>query len=204
MGLLVSAAEDERRKPDLVELVKLDPSLRLDIRYATTNNFIGRAVYKEPRAFLHRPAADALVRAHKALRGKGFGLVINDAYRPLSVVRIFWDETPMRYKPFVADPTRGSGHSRGCAVDLTLCDPKTGKQAAMPGGYDEWSERSASDYEGGTKESRRLRGLLCKAMEAEGFKRCALEWWHYTWKESDDFRDMDVPFSEIGKRSDDP
>ncbi len=184
-------------EPDLVELVKIDPLLRLDIRYATTNNFIGRAVYREPRAFLQRPAAEALRRVHKALREKGFGLVIYDAYRPWSVVKIFWDETPMRHKQFVADPGRGSGHSRGCAVDLTLCDAKTGKPAAMPGAYDEWSERSAIGYGGGTKESRRLRDLLRDEMESEGFFRCELEWWHYTWKDAGEYQNLDIPFSKL-------
>src|SRR5882757_3612856 len=114
------------RTPDLVELSKLDPTIKLDIRYATANNFLGRPVYKEARAFLQRPAAEALVRANKALRKKGYGLIIHDGYRPWSVTKIFWDATPDDKKIFVADPSQGSRHNRGCAVDLSLFDLKTG------------------------------------------------------------------------------
>lgn len=77
------------RKPDLVELIKLDRTIKLDIRYATSNNFLGRPVYTEARAFLQRPAAEAVVRANKALRKKGYGLIIHDGYRPWSVTKAF-------------------------------------------------------------------------------------------------------------------
>src|SRR5215813_4901562 len=114
------------RAPELVELVKLDQTIKLDIRYASSNNFLGRPVYTEARAFLQRPAADALVRANKALRNKGYGLLIHDGYRPWSVTKIFWDATPADKKQFVADPSQGSRHNRGCAVDLSMFDLKTG------------------------------------------------------------------------------
>jgi len=94
------------RKPDLVELVKLDRTIKLDIRYATSNNFLGRPVYKEARAFLQRPAAEALARANKALRKKGYGLIIHDGYRPWSVTKIFWDATPEDKKEFVSSLIR--------------------------------------------------------------------------------------------------
>src|SRR5712692_7967964 len=82
------------READLVELAKLDPTLRLDIRYATTNNFAGRVFYTEARALLQRPAAEALVRVNRALREKGWGLMIFDGYRPWAVTKAFWDATP--------------------------------------------------------------------------------------------------------------
>ncbi|HWP44824.1 MAG TPA: M15 family metallopeptidase, partial [Blastocatellia bacterium] len=115
------------REPDLVEIIKLDSTIRLDIRYATENNLAGRPVYKEARAFLQRPAAEALVRANRALRKKGYGIVVHDGYRPWQVTKLFWDITPEDKKQFVADPSQGSRHNRGCAVDLTLFDLKTGK-----------------------------------------------------------------------------
>src|ERR1700704_2725650 len=86
------------RQPDLVEVIKLDPTIKLDIRYATKNNFLGRRVYKEARAFLQRPAAEALVRVNQNLRKQGYGLVIFDGYRPWSVTKIFWDVTPQDKK----------------------------------------------------------------------------------------------------------
>ena len=187
------------RKPELVELKDLDPTLRLDIRYATSENFLGRAVYEEARAFLQRPAAEALVRANRALRRKGYGLVIHDGYRPWSVTKIFWDATPDDKKEFVADPAKGSRHNRGCAVDLSMFDLKTGKLVEMPSSYDEMSERSHINYRGGTDDSRRLRDMLRAAMEAEGFAVYEPEWWHYDYKDWKEYPILNISFSEIGK-----
>src|SRR6202000_1717354 len=142
------------RAPDLVELVKLDPMIKLDIRYATTNNFLGSAVYTRPRAFLQRPAAEALVRAQHELEASGYGLIIHDGYRPWYVTKIFWDATPREQKIFVANPADGSKHNRGCAVDLSLYDLKTGKEVEMPSGYDEMTERALPDYPGGPPHER--------------------------------------------------
>ena len=189
------------RKPDLVELVKLDPTIKLDIRYATSNNFLGRPVYKEARAFLQRPAAEALVRVNMTLRKKGYGLIIHDGYRPWSVTKIFWDATPPDKKIFVADPSQGSRHNRGCAVDLSLFDLKTGKEVVMPSGYDEMTERSHIDYGGGTEESRHLRDTLRAAMEAEGFAVYEPEWWHYDYKDWKEYPILNLSFSEIAKPS---
>lgn len=187
------------REPDLVELRKLDGSIKLDVRYATPNNFTGRAVYTEARAFLQRPAAEALVRAGRALRKHGYGLAVFDGYRPWSVTKIFWDITPADKKQFVADPAKGSRHNRGCAVDLTLYDLKTGRQVSMPGEYDEMSERSHINYAGGSPEQRRLRDLLRSAMEAEGFAPYEPEWWHYDYKDWRLYPILNLSFSEIGE-----
>src|ERR1700685_1126204 len=157
-------------KPDLVELVKLDPTIKLDIRYATTNNFLGTPVYTQARAFLQRPAAEALLRAHRELQAQGYGLIIHDGYRPWYVTKIFWDATPDDKKIFVADPAEGSKHNRGCAVDLSLYDLKTGKEVKMPSGYDEMTDRAFADYDGGTDQERALRFLLRQAMEKQGFQ----------------------------------
>jgi len=186
------------RQPDLVELVLLDPTLKLDIRYAGSNNFLGRPVYRQARAFLQRPAAEALVRVNASLRRQGFGLVILDGYRPWSVTKVFWDATPADKKEFVADPREGSKHNRGCAVDLSLIDLATGLPAAMPGDYDEMSERSHINYLGGTEESRRLRDLLRQAMEAQGFEPYEPEWWHYNYREWKEYPILNLAFEEIG------
>jgi zinc D-Ala-D-Ala dipeptidase len=188
------------RKPELVELVKLDRTIRLDIRYATSNNFLGRPVYKQARAFMQRPAAEALARANQALRKQGYGLIIHDGYRPWSVTKAFWDATPADKKVFVADPAQGSRHNRGCAVDLSLFDLKTGKVVVMPSGYDEMTERSHINYAGGTEEQRRLRDLLRAAMEAEGFVVYEPEWWHYDYKDWKEYPILNIGFSEIRKQ----
>jgi zinc D-Ala-D-Ala dipeptidase len=168
---------------DLVELTTLDASIRLDIRYATANNFLGAPVYTQARAYLQRPAAEALVRVHHALARRGYGLLIHDGYRPWAVTWIFWQATPADKHDFVADPAKGSRHNRGCAVDLTLYDLKTGRPIEMPSVYDEMSERAYPDYQGGTEAQRRRRDLLRAAMEAEGFQVEKSEWWHFDYKD---------------------
>ena len=186
------------RRPDLVELVLLDPTLKLDIRYAGSNNFLGRPVYSQARAFLQRPAAEALLRVNAVMHEQGFGLIIFDGYRPWTVTKIFWDATPEDKKEFVADPRAGSKHNRGCAVDLSLVELSTGKEVAMPGDYDEMSERSHIDYAGGPEEARRRRDLLRQAMEAEGFEPYEPEWWHYNYREWKEYPILDIPFEAIG------
>lgn len=173
----------EFRPSDLVEPVKLDPTIRLDIRYATDNNFLSTPVYSEARARLQRPAAEALVRVSRAIRADGFGLLIHDAWRPWYVTRIFWDAVPEEDHKFVADPQQGSRHNRGCAVDLTLYDLKTGKSVEMTGGYDEMSDRSYPNYPGGTGRQRWHRDYLKEAMEKEGFTVYDTEWWHFDYKD---------------------
>jgi D-alanyl-D-alanine dipeptidase len=143
-----------------VDVTHLDPTVKLDVRYATPENFLGVPVYREARAFLQRPAAQAVVRAHRALSAFGYGILIHDAYRPWYVTKVFWEATPVDKREFVADPAKGSRHNRGCAVDLTLFDRGTGKAVEMPGVYDEMSERSHPTFAGGTSQQRWRRDLL--------------------------------------------
>jgi len=185
---------------DLVELRKLDPTIRLEIRYATTNNFLGAKFYTQARAFMQRPAAEALVRAHRNLRRQGYGLLIHDAYRPWYVTKVFWDAFPEDKKLFVANPARGSRHNRGCAVDLTLYHLRTGKPVEMVATYDETTDRAHSDYPGGTSLQRWHRELLRKAMEAEGFAIYAAEWWHFDYKDWQKYRIGNVRYEAIWGR----
>ncbi len=186
------------RAPDLVELVRLDPTIHLDVKYATAKNEFGRPFYAEARAFLQRPAAEALVRVNRALKAKGFGLVVFDGYRPWSVTKQFWDATPQDKKIFVADPKKGSRHNRGCAVDLSLYDLATGREADMGSPYDEMSERSYVTWEKGPREALARRELLRGAMETEGFFVYPWEWWHFDWKDFREYPVLDVPFAAIG------
>ena len=132
---------------------------------------------------MQRPAALALVRTHKALAAKGYGLLIFDGYRPWSVTRLFWEVTPKDKRAYVANPARGSKHNRGCAADLSLYELATGKEAEMTGAYDEMSERSYPDYPGGTGLARWHREVLRRAMEGEGFTVYDFEWWHFDYKD---------------------
>ena len=185
------------KKPDLVDVTKLDDSIKLDIRYATTDNFLGTPFYTSARAFLQKPAAEALVRVHKKLADKGFGLLIHDAYRPWFVTKMFWDATPEKYHMFVADPLQGSRHNRGCAVDLTLYELETGGPIIMPGLYDEFSDRSYADYPGGTTSQRWHRDLLRRAMEEEGFSVYQAEWWHFDYRDWRRYPIMNVTFENV-------
>lgn len=185
------------RDADLVELVSFEPTIKLDIRYATPNNLAGRPVYEQARAFLQRPAAEALVRAHRALKPQGFGLLIFDGYRPWRVTKLFWDVTPPAKREFVANPSQGSKHNRGCAVDLSLYDLSTGREVEMPSAYDEMSPRAYPDYRGGSADARRRRDLLRSAMEREGFSVEPNEWWHFNYKDWKSYRILDIPFDAI-------
>jgi CubicO group peptidase (beta-lactamase class C family)/D-alanyl-D-alanine dipeptidase len=185
------------RAPDLVDVTTLDPGIKLDIRYATTDDFLGAAMYTSARAFLQRPAAEALLRAQRWLAARGYGLLIHDAYRPWYVTRMFWDATPESLRVFVADPSTGSRHNRGAAVDLTLYDLRTGRPVPMVGGYDEFSPRSYPDYPGGTSLQRWNRALLRRAMEAQGFRVYAAEWWHFDWKDWRRYPILNVTFEQL-------
>jgi D-alanyl-D-alanine dipeptidase len=184
---------------DLVELVSLDPSIKLEIRYATTNNFLGTRFYDEARAFMQRPAAEAVVRANRALKARGFGLLIHDAYRPWYVTKMFWDGTPLEKRWLVADPSQGSKHNRGAAVDLTLFDLSTGRPVDMPSTYDESTDRAFANYPGGTSRQRWHRAVLRDAMVAQGFLINPSEWWHFDYKDWRQYSIGNVAFDRIGR-----
>ncbi|QDT56040.1 D-alanyl-D-alanine dipeptidase [Caulifigura coniformis] len=186
------------RTSELTELVKLDPTIQLDIRYASRNNFLDSPFYQQPRAFLQKPAAEALVRAHEAAKKHGVGLLIHDAYRPWFVTYMFREATPFHLRRFVADPAKGSRHNRGCAVDLSLYDLKTGEPIDMVAGYDEFSTRSYPNYPGGTSRQRWYRSLLRDLMEEQGFNVYEFEWWHFDYKDWKQYPIGNQPFEALG------
>ena len=191
------------RTAELVELRSLDSTIHYDIRYATSNNFMGTPFYSSAHAFMQRPAAQAVARASTQLRALGFGLLVHDAYRPWYVTKMFWDGTPPDKHVFVADPLQGSRHNRGCAVDITLYDLKTGKPIRMTGGYDEMSDRSYPLYPGGSSTQRWHRDLLRHAMDAEGFSVYEAEWWHFDYGDWRSYPIGTVTFEQlITKRED--
>lgn len=187
------------RPSDLVEVTTLDPTIRLDIRYATSQNFLSTPLYTQARAFLQRPAAEAVVRVHRALEAEGYGLLIHDGYRPWYITKVFWDATPVAQREFVADPSQGSRHNRGCAVDLTLFDRRTGEVFSMPSLYDEFSPRAYPSYAGGPAEARAHRDRLRRAMEAEGFSVYESEWWHFDYRDWRSYRLENRRFEDLGR-----
>ena len=190
--------EGEKRRPELVDLSLLHPGLRFDIRYAGSNNFMGTPFYRQAKAYLQRPAAEALMAAHKELQQQGFGLMIFDAYRPWYVTWMFWEGTPENLRQFVADPASGSRHNRGAAVDLTLYHLESGRPAAMGSGYDEFTERSYPDYPGVTAQERENRNRLRTAMEKQGFTIYPYEWWHFDYWNWSEYPILNLTFEELG------
>jgi D-alanyl-D-alanine dipeptidase len=187
------------RKPELVELASLDTTIHYEIRYATTNDFLGSVFYSSAHAFMQRPAAQALLRAHRRLRALGYGLLIHDAYRPWYVTKVFWDATPVDRHWLVANPDRGSKHNRGCAVDLTIYDLRTGTPLDMGGTYDEATPRSAVDYPVTTDEQWWRRELLRRVMEDEGFSRNPSEWWHFDYKDWRSYPILNLTFEALSQ-----
>ena len=194
--------EGEKLAPDLVDLAFLDPDLRFDVRYAGTNNFMGAALYRQAKAYLQRPAAEALLAAHRELMEQGFGLLIFDAYRPWYVTWMFWEGTPEPLRDFVADPASGSRHNRGAAVDLTLYDLESGEPADMGSGYDEFTERSHPDYPDLSVRARENRNLLRSAMEKQGFAIYPNEWWHFDYGAWSDYPILNLTFEELEEPGD--
>lgn len=187
------------KKAELVEIIKLDTSLHLDIKYATINNFSKKIVYKQAKAFLQKPAAEALVRANAKLKLYGYGIIVFDGYRPWDVTNFFWQTATKEQQEigFVADPKTGSKHNRGCAIDVSLYDLKTGKEIEMPSEYDEFSERAFINYTGGSQEAKEQRDLLAKIMASEDFKVIDEEWWHFDYKDWKLYPILNLSFDEL-------
>lgn len=189
------SSQDPKR---LLELVTLDPMIKLDMRYVTTNNFTGNVLYDAARAFLVAPAAKALVRASKAAQADGYGLTIYDAYRPWRITKKLWDATPVGpKKEYVANPKRGSKHNRGCAIDLTLHELRNGQLVEMPTEFDDFSEKAHRNYMGASTTAISNRARLARYLEAEGFIGLSNEWWHFDFTGWEQFPVMDIPFSKI-------
>lgn len=188
-----------RRDPDqqLIELKTTAEGLVYDIRYATSNNFTGQALYptKTNVCYLRRPAAEALARVAASLRKKGLGLKIFDAYRPYGVTETFWkligDER------YVANPAKGSGHNRGISVDLTLIDLLTQKELNMGTGFDNFSDTAHHSFTGLSEQVLQNRRLLREEMSRQGFQPLETEWWHYALSDGVRFSLLNIPFKKI-------
>jgi zinc D-Ala-D-Ala dipeptidase len=179
----------------LINLEKFVPGLVLDIRYATTDNFTGEQIYRLPRAYARRPVAEALKKVQEELKAKGLGLKIFDAYRPYKATVRFYEV----YKDttYVASPYRGSRHNRGCAIDLTLIDLKTGKELRMPTGYDSFRKEAWPSTPTKDPEVRKNRELLITSMQKHGFRVNSSEWWHYDFIGYKKYEVLDIDFEEL-------
>jgi D-alanyl-D-alanine dipeptidase len=181
--------------PDLVDLARFDPRLRLDIRYATPANFMGRVLYPVPRAVAQRPVAEALAKVQTRAEAAGYGLLIFDAYRPWRITRMMWEETAPEKREFVADPRTGSRHNRGCSVDLSL--HRKGVEVTMPSPYDDFTPAAYRSNTAAPAEALAANRMLEGWMVAEGFVPLPNEWWHYDWADWRRYPIMDVPLEAV-------
>lgn len=181
--------------PDLVDLARFDPRLRLDIRYAGAANFMGRVLYPLARAVAQRPVAEALTKVQTRAEAAGYGLLIFDAYRPWRITKAMWDQTPPDKREFVADPATGSRHNRGCSIDLSL--HRGGVEVAMPSPYDDFTPAAYRSNAAAAPQALAASRMLEQWMIAEGFVPLPNEWWHYDWAEWRRYPIMDVPLEEV-------
>ena len=188
------AAAKPQEADELVNLEKLIPSIKLDVRYATTNNFTGRQLYPVAKCYLRRPAAEQLKLVQEELRPMGLALKIFDAYRPLSVQKKLWAICPN--PDFVADPAKGSKHNRGAAVDLTLIQ-LDGTELAMPTPYDDFSPKAASGYMDLPEEVLKNRALLERVMRRHDFRELDTEWWHFDFRDGSKYDILDIDYSKL-------
>lgn len=186
-----------KANPDkqLVEIKKYIPEIILDLRYATRDNFMHRRMYATGKAFARLPVVKALQQVEAELKGQGLGLKIYDAYRPYSVTVNFYEMAPDTN--FVADPRKGSKHNRGCAIDLSLINLKTGKELDMPTGFDSFSRKAGANYMNLPPQQIANRELLKTVMAKYGFKVLSTEWWHYDFMGWAGYELLDIPVQSL-------
>ncbi|WP_316750288.1 M15 family metallopeptidase [Pedobacter gandavensis] len=180
---------------ELLELEKEIPGIALDIRYATNNNFMKIAVYKQARAFARKPVVLQLQKVQAVLAKQGYGLKIYDAYRPYTATKTLYLKAAN--KNFVANPKVGSRHNRACAIDLTLVNLKTGKELEMPTPYDSFSPLAAANYLKLPAAALKNRNLLIQVMQAHGFRVLSNEWWHFDFRGWRNYDLLDIPFEQL-------
>jgi D-alanyl-D-alanine dipeptidase len=190
---VTSVKKNEQKK--LIDLETFIPGIVLDIRYATTNNFTREKIYKSARAFARKPVAEALKKAQSEFNAQGVGIKIFDAYRPYAATVKFYEV--YRDTTFVASPYRGSRHNRGCAIDMTLVDLKTGKELKMPTGYDAFVKQARPTFPVNDPEIRKNRDLIIRVMQKYGFKVNSSEWWHFDFKGYSSYEVLDIAFEEL-------
>ena len=191
-------AVNSNPEKELVDLESFIPGIELDIRYATTNNFTGEVIYNSARAFARKPVAAALKMAQAEFNKQGIGIKVFDAYRPYAATVKFYEV--YHDTTYVASPYRGSRHNRGCAIDMTIIDLKTGKELEMPTAYDSFRKEAWPSTPVKDPAIKKNRDLIIQVMEKHGFKVNASEWWHFDFMGWQKFEVMDIAFEELDAR----
>lgn len=189
---------DSNSENAMVDLKMAIPKIKLDLKYATAQNFMHQKLYPPVHTtFLRKPAADNLKKAVSELAKQNLGVKIFDAYRPYSITEKMWEK--VKDDRYAADPRTGSGHNRGTAVDLTLIDLKTGKELPMGTGFDNFSDTAHPGFTNLPAEILKNREILKDVMEKSGFKQLSTEWWHFYLPNSSSFQLLDVSFADLEK-----
>jgi D-alanyl-D-alanine dipeptidase len=183
----------------MVEIRSAIPDIVYDLRYASTNNFMHRLMYPDHtnHTFMRSAAVAALKNVQEVLKKSGMGLKIFDAYRPYAVTVKFWEL--VKDERYVANPSKGSGHNRGIAVDLTIIDLKTGKELDMGTGFDNFTDSAHHAFTQLPSAVLQNRYLLKSLMEKNGFKAFDTEWWHYFFGDPNKFEILDIDFKTLQK-----
>lgn len=193
-----SAATDSMQR--MIEIKTLVPNVIYDLRYATENNFTHTKLYKSGKqTFLRLPVAHALQKVQNDLNQRGYGLKIFDAYRPYSVTKKMWDL--IHDSRYVADPSNGSGHNRGLAVDLTIISLNNGRELNMGTGFDNFTDSAHQSFKNLPEDVLANRKLLKETMEQYGFKALETEWWHYSWPNDRNYEVLDIDFEKLKKNA---
>jgi len=197
-----------QNKNELIELINLDPNIQLDIRYATTNNFTGKVIYSDARCYLQKEAAYSLIAVVKELKPLGLGIKVFDGYRPLEAQKILWNSASRKFPDeteralYVANPTTGSRHCRGTAVDLTLINLSNGAEFEMPSDYDDFSEKAHREYSSMNSEKIRINcKLLELVMEKHKFEPQSTEWWHFDYRGWEQHDVLNITFDELDTKT---
>ena len=196
---LLSTHASRSQQSELVELKDLIPHLKFDLKYASNENFTGKRVYPSNTrsTYLVREAAHSLKSIAIELEKKNLGLLIWDAYRPYRATVKFW--RMIHDERYVANPTKGSGHNRGIAVDLTLYEISTGQMLEMPTGFDNFSDTAHHDFMMLAEKKIMNRLLLKNVMEKHGFTSLETEWWHYAWSNDKNYPIMNTSFKKLNR-----
>ena len=181
-----------------VEDLQKIKNIELDIRYATANNFTSKVIYTSPKAFTRKPVFEALKKVQDSLSKLNLGIKVFDAYRPYAATLKFHEVYPDTN--YVANPRSGSRHNRGCAIDLTLVDLRTGKELEMPTEFDNFTEKAHIDYQNLSDTVIANRKLLLNIMTHFGFTCIGSEWWHYDYNGWQEYKLMDISFEELEKQ----
>ena len=188
--ITTGTSAQSRSSRDLIDILSIDPTVVLDIRYATENNFTHHRLYSNVKCMLRREAAESLRAVQRELSGLGLRLKVFDGYRPLSVQKKLWEAVPD--ERYVANPAKGSRHNRGAAVDLTIID-SLGNELAMPTPYDDFTIMAHADNMNLPEEVLKNRTLLEDVMTRHGFLIMSSEWWHFDFHGWGKFDVLDVP-----------